>query len=44
MDRRSFAYYDVDRGDWADSPGEFEILVGRSSEVIELRRKLTFTR
>ena len=44
MDRRSFAYYDVDRGDWTVSPGEFEILVGRSSEVIELRRKLTFTR
>lgn len=43
LDRRSFAYYDVDRSDWAVTPGVFDILVGRSSEVIELRQKLTFT-
>jgi len=43
LDRRSFAYYDVDRSDWAVAPGVFDILVGRSSEVIELRQKLTFT-
>lgn len=44
LDRRSFAYYDVGRGDWTVAPGEFEILVGRSSAIIELRRKLTFTK
>ena len=43
LDRRSFAYYDVDGADWAVTPGDFEILVGRSSEAIELRQKLTFT-
>jgi len=43
LDRRSFSYYDVDRSDWAVTPGVFDILVGRSSEVIELRQKLTFT-
>lgn len=42
LDRRSFAYYDVDRGGWAVTPGVFEILVGRSSEDIELRRELKF--
>jgi len=44
LERRSFAYYDVDRGDWVVTPGTFEILVGRSSDVIELRQKLTFTK
>jgi len=44
LDRRSFAYYDVESGDWAVAPGDFEILVGRSSEAIELRRKLRFTK
>ena len=44
LDRRSFAYYDVESGDWAVTPGDFEILVGRSSEAIELRRKLRFTK
>ena len=44
LDHRSFAFYDVERGDWAVTPGDFEILVGRSSEAIELRQKLTFTK
>jgi beta-glucosidase len=44
LDRRSFAYYDVERGDWTVAPGEFEILVGRSSVAIELRQTLTFTK
>ncbi len=44
LDRRSFAYYDVDKRDWAVTPGDFEILVGRSSEAIELREILTFTK
>lgn len=44
LDRRSFAYFDVERGDWTVTPGEFEILVGPTSGDIELRRKLTFTK
>ena len=44
LERRSFAYYDTDLGEWVVTPGVFEILVGRSSQVIELRRKLTFTK
>ena len=44
LDRRSFAYYDVERGEWVVTPGTFEILVGRSSNVIELRQKLMFTK
>jgi beta-glucosidase len=44
LERRSFAYYDTDLGEWAVTPGVFEILVGRSSQVIELRRKLRFTK
>lgn len=44
LDRRSLAYYDVERGDWAVTPGDFGILVGRSSEAIELRRILTITK
>jgi beta-glucosidase len=44
LDRRSFAYYDVESRDWAVTPGDFEILVGRSSEAVELRQILTFTK
>ena len=44
LDRRSFAYYDVESSDWAVTPGDFEILVGRSSVAVELRQKLTFTK
>jgi beta-glucosidase len=44
LDRRSFAYYDVESGDWAVTPGDFEIIVGRSSETVELRQILTFTK
>jgi beta-glucosidase len=44
LDRRSFAYYDVESGDWAVTPGDFEILVGGSSEAVELRQILTFTK
>jgi beta-glucosidase len=43
LDRRALAYYDADSAGWAVTPGEFDILVGRSSAAIELRGKLTFT-
>jgi beta-glucosidase len=43
LDRRSFAYYDVEVGDWAVTPGVFQILVGRSSADIRLQGDLSFT-
>ncbi|HXM97362.1 MAG TPA: glycoside hydrolase family 3 C-terminal domain-containing protein [Candidatus Dormibacteraeota bacterium] len=36
LDRRAFSFYDVKRGDWKAEPGKFSILVGGSSEKIEL--------
>jgi len=41
LDRRAFSYYDVDSKQWHAEPGNFDVLVGRSSEQIELRGKLT---
>ncbi len=41
LDRRSFSYYDPDSKQWRADPGDFDILVGRSSDQIELRGKLT---
>lgn len=43
LDGRAFAYYDADAKQWHADPEEFEILVGRSSQDIELRGKLTLT-
>ncbi|HEY4390854.1 MAG TPA: glycoside hydrolase family 3 C-terminal domain-containing protein [Paenibacillus sp.] len=37
LDKRSFAYYNVALKDWHVESGEFEILIGRSSEDIVLR-------
>ena len=41
LDKRSLAYYDVDKKDWTAKPGQFEVLVGSSSRDIKL--KGTFT-
>ena len=41
LNRRSLSYYDVEAKAWHAEPGVFEVLVGRSSAVIELRGKLT---
>jgi beta-glucosidase len=41
LDSRSFSYYDADAKHWRTDPGDFDILVGRSSEQIELRGKVT---
>ena len=41
LDGRSLSYYDVDARQWRADAGEFDVLVGRSSEQIELRGKLT---
>ncbi|RKP56246.1 glycosyl hydrolase [Cohnella endophytica] len=37
LDKRSFAYYDVAVHDWRVETGEFEILLGKSSQDIVLR-------
>ena len=41
LDRRAFSYYDAAARRWRAEPGDFDILVGRSSEQIELRGKAT---
>jgi beta-glucosidase len=38
---RALSYYDASAKQWRADPGDFEVLVGRSSERIELRGKLT---
>jgi beta-glucosidase len=44
LDRRAFSFYDVKKSDWAAEPGDFTILVGGSSDNIQLRGKFTLTR
>jgi beta-glucosidase len=39
LDVRAFSYYDVDKKRWKADPGGFEILVGSSSEKIELTHR-----
>lgn len=41
LDGRALSYYDVNAKRWRIEPGDFDVLVGRSSEQIELRGKLT---
>ena len=41
LDGRALSYYDVNGKQWRADAGDFEVLVGRSSEQIELRGKLT---
>jgi beta-glucosidase len=41
LDSRALSYYDVNARQWRAEPGNFKVLVGRSSEQIELRGKLT---
>jgi beta-glucosidase len=43
LDSRALSYYDASAKQWRAEPGDFEVLVGRSSERIELRGKLTLT-
>lgn len=44
LDRRAFSYYDVNGKDWNAQPGDFAILVGSSSEKIELKGSFTLSR
>jgi beta-glucosidase len=39
LNRRAFSFYDMNKHDWTADPGEFDILVGSSSEKIELQGK-----
>lgn len=39
LDARAFSYYDAAAKRWRHDPGDFQILVGRSSAQIELRGK-----
>jgi beta-glucosidase len=43
LDRRAFSFYDVQKKDWSAEPGDFEILVGGSSDNIQLRGKFTLS-
>ena len=40
LDRETFAFYNVEAGDWTTAPGEYEIRVGASSRDIRLRQRL----
>lgn len=44
LDRRSFAYYDVETKAWQVTPGTFGILIGRSSADIALKGDVAFTK
>jgi beta-glucosidase len=44
LDGRSFSFYDVKKKDWSAEPGDFTILVGGSSDNIQLRSKFILTR
>ncbi|WP_132311908.1 glycoside hydrolase family 3 C-terminal domain-containing protein [Paenibacillus sp. BK033] len=41
LDKRSFAYYDSELHDWIVETGEFELLIGRSSQDIILSETVT---
>ncbi|HZB44465.1 MAG TPA: glycoside hydrolase family 3 C-terminal domain-containing protein, partial [Pyrinomonadaceae bacterium] len=43
LDRRALSYYDAEAKRWRADPGDFDVLVGRSSAQIELRGKLSLT-
>jgi beta-glucosidase len=41
LDSRAFAYYDVNTKSWKTDPGRYDILVGSSSQKIELKGLVT---
>jgi beta-glucosidase len=43
LDGRAFSYYDADAKKWRADPGEFQILVGRSSQDIQLHSGVTLS-
>jgi len=42
LDKRALSYYDVQSKQWRVEPGDFEVLVGSSSEDIRLRGRLSW--
>lgn len=42
LDRRAFAYYEPKIKDWYAEGGEFEIMIGKSSQDIVLSEKITY--
>lgn len=44
LDRRAFSLYDVAKKDWSAEPGSFTILVGGSSDKIDIRGTFSLTR
>jgi beta-glucosidase len=44
LNRRAFSFYDVVKKDWGADPGDFTILVGGSSDSVQLSGKFTLTR
>lgn len=40
LDRRAFAFWDVERAEWVVEPGEFELRIGTSSRAIAHRVRL----
>jgi len=43
LSRRAFSFYDTAKKDWSAEPGDFTILVGASSDKIQLKGKFTLT-
>lgn len=43
LDERAFSYYDANAKKWQIEPGNFDVLVGRSSQSIELRGNIALT-
>ncbi len=41
LDRRAFSYFDAGAGQWRAAPGTFDLLVGSSSQQIELTGQVT---
>ena len=41
LDERNFSYWDINSKNWKLKEGEYEILIGSSSENIHLREKLS---
>ena len=41
LNRRAFAYYDVNHQQWTVAPGEFDLYIGRSAAEIELTGKVS---
>jgi beta-glucosidase len=44
LDRRAFSFYDTAKKDWSAEPGDFAILVGGSSDNIQLKGNFALTR